>query len=409
MTDAPAMTFTMWALYFFAKALKFTDVRWLIGASVFSVLAIATRLTGIALPAGVAATLLFHKNERVRKIPAITLGVVIPIVFGMALLYWHTRHVEYRADLRWLEGSPANRTGNLKYGLVLFPRFLLLTMTYVMPPLGILLGALALGCWKWNRHRRVLLVLGVALFIVGLGALTGVTSRTGHGATWQDLIDMGGSYDLVPGASYEPVSTARNIIAGALGILLFAIAMSPTVSKAVDLRTLFLRWFLVFQFGIIVLLWLWPSRYLIPLLPALIALMLTGSPVRYRGLAVACIAVLAIVSVGVLHDELAYNRALWLGVQDLQRRGVPPSKMDGGYVVNGWFQYAHPENAKRNAKGDVQVDSVNILTNDSDFKVSNAAEPGLMILNEFSYGSWFGRSGQIYVLRRDTAQVSIAR
>ena len=61
-----------------------------------------------------------------------------------------------------------------------------------------------------------------------------------------------------------------------------------------------------------------------------------------------------------VRDHLSYNRALWQAVDEMGRFGAPISQTDGGYVVNGWLQYAHPENAPRDAGGAVAVPMMNV-------------------------------------------------
>ena len=46
-------------------------------------------------------------------------------------------------------------------------------------------------------------------------------------------------------------------------------------------------------------------------------------------------------SVAATRDHVRYNAALWGAVDRLLKRGVPASDLNGGYVVNGWLQYAH--------------------------------------------------------------------
>jgi hypothetical protein len=118
-------------------------------------------------------------------------------------------------------------------------------------------------------------------------------------------------------------------------------------------------------------------------------------------LATALVGVLAVVSLAALHDELQYNRALWRGVDYLREAGAPMPRINGGYTVDGWLQYAHKENAKIDENGDVQVELVNTNSDDFDYKISNQAEAGWNTLTEFPYSSWIGGSGRIYILARD--------
>ena len=101
-----------------------------------------------------------------------------------------------------------------------------------------------------------------------------------------------------------------------------------------------------------------------------------------------------------VRDHLDYNRALWGAVQHLWSTGVAPADFDGGYVVNGWLQYAHPEHARRDAAGAAQVPSVTTQT-PTDYRISNHAPEGWTVVSSFPYTRWAGRSGRVYVLERE--------
>src|SRR5262249_44804495 len=109
----------------------------------------------------------------------------------------------------------------------------------------------------------------------------------------------------------------------------------------------FLVWSLAGQVALIAVLWLFYDRYLLPLVPLAIALLLAGRPALRRSLCVAFLLVFATLSIVGLRDHLAYNSALWRAVDALSARGVPESQIDAGYVVDGWFHFAHSENGPR--------------------------------------------------------------
>ena len=102
-----------------------------------------------------------------------------------------------------------------------------------------------------------------------------------------------------------------------------------------------------------------------------------------------------------VRDHLEYNSALWQPVNRLLAQGVPASEINGGYLVNGWLQYAHAENARLNEKGYVLVPWVNdSKSNLSRYLVSNSLNPDYLLVEEFLYRRWLGRSGSIYLLER---------
>ena len=62
--------------------------------------------------------------------------------------------------------------------------------------------------------------------------------------------------------------------------------------------------------------------------------------------------------------------------------GAPISQTDGGYVVNGWLQYAHPEHARRNSQGQVDVPWVSAKS-DRPYKIANRVAAGFTELKRF--------------------------
>jgi Dolichyl-phosphate-mannose-protein mannosyltransferase len=399
MTDIPAITFNTWAFFGFIRYLKSGRDRWVIAASLFSILTIATRLPGLAIPGAIAALLLFHKNSGTRKLPAMLVAVVVPVLCAIALMYWHSHHIEYRTDLTWIDGSPQVRTANLRFGLIYFPQWLLITLIYALPAFGVLLAPLAISCPTRHHYRKVLVALAVVIAVVAIGFVTGIAPPSSHGVN-RFLADLGGSYLQVPGAVRQSVSFGWNLLAGAAGVMLLCLALAPALSRTASAGVVMLRWLLLIQLVFIVVLSLWFARYLLPVLPTLLALILAATPIRRPVWAVALIGFSAMISIGVLHAEIQYNRALWLSVDYLKKEGAPLPRVHGGYIVNGWLQYAHSENAKVNGKGEVQVEWINTQTEDFDYLISNKAEEGWLKLMEVPYRAWLGGSGRLYVLQR---------
>ena len=399
MTDIPAITFSTWCLFCLMKYLNSGRDRWVYAASAFSILTIATRISGLAIPGAIAAHSLFHKNSGTRKLRALLVGVVVPVLCAIALIYWHSHNIEHRTDLTWIRGSPQMRIANLRFGFIYFPQWLLVTLVYAVPALGVLLAPLAISCPTRQHYQKVFVALAAVIAVVAIGFVSGVASPSYQGAN-RFLADQGGSYLQVPGAVNVSPAFGWNLLAGAAGVLLLCLAVGPALSRTTSTGVAVLRWLLLMQVVFVVVLSLWFSRYLLPLLPTLLALILAATPVRRPLCAVALIGLSAMISVGVLHDDIQYNRALWLSVDYLRETGAPLPRVHGGYIVNGWLQYAHKQNAKVNEKGEVQVEWVNTQTEDFDYLISNKAEAGWLNLKEFQYGAWFGGPGKLYVLQR---------
>src|SRR4030095_7749419 len=93
-------------------------------------------------------------------------------------------------------------------------------------------------------------------------------------------------------------SAVWHFTAGSLGVLLFCLALGPAIARPSFAGVVALRWFLIAQAGLISVLWLWDPRYMLPFVPALLAIMLCAAPIRRTKLALALIGVFVVVSVG---------------------------------------------------------------------------------------------------------------
>ena len=93
------------------------------------------------------------------------------------------------------------------------------------------------------------------------------------------------------------------------------------------------------------MLWFYNDRYVLVLLPLVVALALghRDQTVVPR-LAWAALALFAVIGLAGTRDSLRFNQAVRDTWQSLVDSGVPPSDIDAGYVWSGWVLYAHPEN-----------------------------------------------------------------
>lgn len=400
MTDIPAITFAAWSILMFLKFLRTEEKRWLIASSALAILTIATRLLGLALPLALSAFLFLHRRFSVNRWRSLVIAGVVPVLFAAALIYWHSSHVEHRTDLRWVVGSPENRTFNLRYGVRDFHYWLMLTVVYGTAPLGILLSPLVIAGLQRAHFRKALLGLGLVAVIIGIGVATGKASFNQHGANWR-LVDLGGSRGNVWGGTVPPSSSSPKVIAGVLGLVLFGCAAGIVLSARRSKGMTVMFWLLLVQTLPVIVLWLWDPRYLLGLLPWGIALILAATPIRRPKAAVGLIVTSAALSIAALHDELDYNRALWSGVEHLVvQSGAPIPRIHGGYTVNGWLQYAHPENATVNEIRDVEVQLVNVQNDNYDYLISNRLEPNWILIEEVPVRSWLKSAKALYVLKR---------
>ena len=156
--------------------------------------------------------------------------------------------------------------------------------------------------------------------------------------------------------------------------------------------------------ALVALLWLIHDHYLLVVVPYAIALVLGARPQLAWRPGIATLVVLAVVSIVGIRDQLRHTAAVWHGVDALHRIGAADRDIDGGYTVNGWLQYAHPDRAYRDAAGNVEVPAVNASTDDRPFKIAKTPIPGWRVLATFGHDAWIGPKAPVYVLAKPETQ-----
>jgi hypothetical protein len=217
-------------------------------------------------------------------------------------------------------------------------------------------------------------------------------------ATWA-LDELGATEPLVPG--FEPFSQPNWLVwtITAVTFASFSLLMAGLLRRACREQAFF-WWLILGHVLLFALLWLLFDRYLLSLVPVFMVLLLNSSELRSQRLAVVLVSVTAVYSLIGVRDHLSYNRALWQAVDEMERLGVPISETDGGYVVNGWRQYAHPKNAPRDPEGGVAVPMMNVKSI-LPYVIANGSLRGYRVIRSIPYRRWLGRSRSIYLLERD--------
>jgi hypothetical protein len=289
----------------------------------------------------------------------------------------------------------------LQFALPLLPRMLGETLALMAGTLGLALLPLSIACLRPHVFRRAI-VYSVALVLV-LAALYAAGLRYPlplmTGSTWA-LNELGGTSLLVPNHSVPPVSALICWTALAVGACSLATATAAMKNRGRTAGELFLVLAIGGHFLLMALIWLINDRYALVVVPYAIAVLLAARPRLHRPTAAVCLVMMSIVTIMGIRDHLSYNRALWTAVGDLAQAGVPARDINGGYMVNGWLQYVHPEHAYRNARGNIEIPWVN-GDNLLPYEIANGVAEGSHVLQTFGYERWLAPSGHIYVLKRD--------
>jgi hypothetical protein len=178
-----------------------------------------------------------------------------------------------------------------------------------------------------------------------------------------------------------------------------ASVLMERAARRLDTPHTFLLLQLFGQFVLVALLWLVYDRYALVLVPVALVLILRCGPIDRPKTAGALVISMGLFALVGVRDHLEYNRALWTAVAHLGEMGIEPADFDGGYTVNGWLQYAHPERARRDSAGAAQVPGVN-TREETPYRISNRAKPGWTVLASIPYSRWATSSGRIYILEQ---------
>jgi 4-amino-4-deoxy-L-arabinose transferase-like glycosyltransferase len=396
MTDVPFLAAMTWCLWALVRALRTRRDVPLVGAAVCACLAIGIRPVGIVLPGAMLAGLLFHSDRWGIRAHRLLL-VAIPLAF-LALLVVAREHVTaYRADLRWIEGSYTQHMAHLKFGIRDLPEWLAVNLTLTVGTLGVALAPVALASISRETLRAGVTAASAigAIFLVNVLLGWRVWTPLAFGYMWS-LQELGLTEDSLgptlgwrPPSWWTPASTAAAVV-------LFSLAMAPLRWRRLPAEGMVLAWGWAGYFVLMAVLWFFFDRYALPLLPLGLALWFGSRvPLRTRPALVGVAAFAAISFLGTW-DHLRYSEAMWVAVDWLQRRGAQARDIDGGYVVNGWLQYAHPENANRAPNGDVLVPEVNSRY-PLRYTIRNLPATDGQVLHSVAYRRLLAPSGRIYV------------
>ncbi len=365
MTDVPFVASTLLALLCYTRAMRRGQIHLAWWGGAWACLAFLDRQVALVTPLA-ALPLLMPRPDGQPKRSAVLLalgatwGVMLVSSIGMMYLVPPTGEMLKLVDrLQDLLTIPVARylTSNL---------YVLSTIAFYALPA---LLAMATVRRLWRRPALFVVTLALAAVMLGLAGEIPVPLRPGN--TWT-LVEVGGSRGLVNGQRPPSDWTTIEIVLRGAGLLAFGLvlmsltwpeghsarartvfAWRPIVRRLLDAANAIamtprmpLVIYLIAYLGIANVLWFYNDRYLIVLLPVVVALALGGRQDGAEVPRLAWIAMCIFAAVGVVgtRDALRFNQSVRDSWQALVDSGVRPSDIDAGYAWNGWWLYAHPEN-----------------------------------------------------------------
>ena len=365
MTDVPFIAWTLMSLLCYIRAMRRGHARLLWWGGAWACIAFLDRQMGVLTPLAALPMLMWRgevemKRSTVLLALAVTWAVMLASSVAMVSLVRPT-------------GEMMKLVDRLHYVLQIPLRTYLIYNLYVLPSMAFyaLPALLAMAAIRrsWRRPVFFGVMLGVGALMLALMGEIPVALRPG--STWT-LIEVGGSRGLINGLLPESNTTTIEIVLRGAGLLAFALALlslrgqgtsvpparAESTAASLPHRVLDavkripitpcapLIVYLVAYLLVANVLWMYNDRYLIVLLPVIVALALAGigRGVEVPQMAWVATAVFAIVAVVGTRDALRFNESVRDTWQALVDSGVQPSDIDAGYAWNGWTLYAHPEN-----------------------------------------------------------------
>jgi 4-amino-4-deoxy-L-arabinose transferase-like glycosyltransferase len=421
MTDVPFVASTLMALLCYTRAMRRGRIHLLWWGGAWACVALLDRQIAIVTPLAALPLLMSRPRSELKRSAVLlalgaTWGAMLVCSLAMMSLVRPTGEMMKLVDrLAYLVQIPVTR-------YLIYNLYVLSTMAfYALPAL------LAMATVRRLWRRPTLLVVTLCLGAIMLGFTGEIPVPLRPGNTWT-LVEVGGSRGLINGLLPPPEGTTVEMVLRGAGLLAFGLALmllirpegqsgrAPTASAwrlvfhrlldAANTPSMTPRMplvvYLIAYLLIANVLWMYNDRYLIVLLPVVVALALGG---RQHGaevprLAWIAVAIFATVAVVGTRDALRFNQSLRDGWQALVDSGVRPSDIDAGYAWNGWWLYAHPENL---ATG-MTVQDVPWITTErrSTYILSKSALAGYDVVREMAWtddAPWPGPD-RLLVLKR---------
>ena len=396
MTDLPLIACFIAATLSLVLALRRQSTGWLVAASVFIALSIGMRFVGVAFGAALGIVLLFHAGTWGRRRIGLAL---VPPAFTVFLILWQQSHVVSPADMTNVINSPAWRVQALVAAIPNLPEMTMATIGFLAGAVGIALLPFAVAVLNRETVLRAAPVFAILTTAVVLAHYSGVDYPLPLVPTglWT-LNELGLTMPQVPG--FVGVEAPRWIY-WCLGVIGWASTsvLLTTSNRPRSAAEWFMFWSVVFGMGLLAVLWLFHDRYALPIIVPVIVLVVLGAQ-RIRLLLAAPVLVLfATVSLIGTRDHLSYNAALFSALEQVRGLGVADRDINGGYMINGWNQYAHPENAARDAFGAPRIPLIN-SNSQLRYEIANSPPADAKVLATVPYDRWMGRSGALYILDR---------
>jgi hypothetical protein len=395
MTDVPSLSFALVAMAFYTRAWVSGRSAWLLPAFLVAIVAGITRQNTAAVP--VAVGILLCRSPKLRLKPEWWAAVVLPFIVALLTHQWF----EDRPDV-----TPMRRL-QTPTAMLLLPFLIVHLCGLSVFPLIALdpaprswrrFGISAVALLTCAAYWRALAELHPKEPYLAYGGwfpyCTGVIGPWGAFSKWLVM----GEGELVLGDDTRAILSVLGCLGGAwlLDRLLDKLHRLDFWSDPILLLG-------ALQIPLVMMLGEVFDRYVLFFLPAALYVATeksAKSPSHWLP-AMALLVGFGLVSVGLMHDWLAWNSARWaLGRRAVHERGIDPKDIEGGFEWNGW----HAPVPRRLDTSSRQTGLVLKFTQDyfphvaGRYALSFSEMPGTVVVDSEPYQEWLLRGQKKFLL-----------
>jgi hypothetical protein len=401
MTDVPFVSAMNAAILFYVRWANRGRTWDLCLGSVLTMLAFLIRQLGAALALIPLGYLLLARwlgrEHRALPWPQLICLLVPFLGIGLTLCWIKAVHGETRVYIQ--------KAQNLRLLLAISGWRYVEELLHLLLHLGLVLWPLAWTAFGRLSRRALIWASGVMAVLSGLCLWQAGTLLNPLGVmlTWDEL---GHSSPLI---TREPAQRQLPLWSQAI---VLGVALSGAVVLVAALWDGWQRWShrvggpgtvlllnSLVQGLLLGVLWLFYDRYYLPLLPGVLALLVSmlrpTKTVKIVG--IAGVLLWGMIAITGTIDQFRSNMTVAEARAWLLRQGVAPEHIDAGYALNGWWLYAHArsEPPRRGREPDVPwITGWTALP----YKIAGAADPSYAVVRSFRWRTLWAALDTIYVL-----------
>lgn len=397
MTDVPFYSVSIWAFYFFIRAMHTDRWTFLIIAILLCCWAFLIRQIALVFPLAWLITMVYTKKRDLN----IFIKALLPTIV-LALLYFS--YTEIMTSQGLLQGRYNDRLYLLFNEIKQFDihkiknviGYLLVTLSY----LGFLLVPVHIFYIIKNGIKPFKWLIVLYTFLVtGLLIYTGKVIPNLHNV-WIDFgIGPTTLYDYYGNFTETPLPRAPKLlwwlvtIVGVFSSVSFFLRLKQVFQllitrKDISQPVVFSLVYFVIYIVPFLIVGVY-DRYLLPLLPATIILLFnrnSKSPSRlFKYNSLVFVFLIGLFSVCATHDYLSWNRVRWEVITKLKESGVRPDHIQGGAEYTTWYYFSEEEDSWWEKIIPVYTLVFNPATNDT-------------IVETYSYERWLPGEGNISLI-----------